>query len=535
MRQLALLTVSLLLCACDVPVPSLCDAESCQGCCGPDGTCVAGDEHEACGRNANACAVCGAAEVCGDGACVQAGTGGGSATGGGGQDDGGAGDDAGLPDDGGTGDDAGANDDAGMTEDAGSATDAGPGLTPQWLLDTGLSALELGVLINDLDPISVQVGERYIAARSIPAKNVVHLAIDGGTATTLSAAAFAPLKDTADAVALDAGLQAWAITWTRPYRVGCMSIGTAFAVGFDAGFCSTPCGVTTSLRTYDDEGAADAGRSPHRPFDSFGVRPTMMLPTGADAGATFDLIARGVAADGTNPRGSGWFFRTTDAARSVRWSDFLLGTLPQWTPDGGLDLVYVDQLDGGAQALTNEHDVLFYFQSLANVPGLATNTYRPGAVADHLTSYGGQVPTSGQMSVLRWLEAGATASYGTVVEPCNFTTKFPNTTVLLSHYYRGEPIIEAYWKSVSMPGEGLFVGEPLATPWKPSSTWDAATRTLTLTTTQLKPGLRYRIESAPSPTGPWATVQAGLSAPRFGPTTLSVQPATEAWYRLVRD
>lgn len=404
-----------------------------------------------------------------------------------------------------------------------------------WLLDTGLTANELGVLVNELDPISVLVADRYVTARNIPARNVVRLSFDAGTGTTMPSAVFAGLKQQADAIALDAGLQAWAITWTRPYRVDCMSIGTAFAFGFDAGFCSTPCNTTTPLPTYDDEGGRDGGRSPHRPFDSFGVRPTMMLPTGTDAGATLDLIARGVAADGTAPRGSGWFYRTTDTARSVRWPEFRNITLPQWTPDGGLDLTYVDATDGGAQVLSNATDVLFYFQGLANVGSIATNMYRPGAVADHLTSFGGQVPTSGQMSVMRWLEAGATASYGTVVEPCNYTSKFPNTTVLLSHYYRGEPIIEAYWKSVSMPGEGLFVGEPLATPWKPSWTWDAATQTLTLTTTQLKPGLRYGIESAPSSTGPWTRVQTGLTTTRHGPNTLTVRPASAAFYRLIRE
>ncbi len=157
--------------------------------------------------------------------------------------------------------------------------------------------------------------------------------------------------------------------------------------------------------------------------------------------------------------------------------------MSDFTGDGGLSLHYIDATDGGAEQLTDAGDVLFYFTGLASVPGIATNTYRPGAVADHLTSYGGQVPTSGQMSAAAWLEAGATASYGTVVEPCNYTTKFPQTSVLLEHYFRGEPIIEAYWKSVSMPGEGLFIGEPLARPFDADQTsWDAATQTLTLTT-----------------------------------------------------
>jgi uncharacterized protein (TIGR03790 family) len=73
------------------------------------------------------------------------------------------------------------------------------------------------------------------------------------------------------------------------------------------------------------------------------------------------------------------------------------------------------------------------------------------------------------MSVLRWLEAGATASYGTVAEPCNFTTKFPQPALAIARYTRGETVLEAYWKSVAMPGQGVFVGEPLAAPFRAST------------------------------------------------------------------
>jgi uncharacterized protein (TIGR03790 family) len=69
------------------------------------------------------------------------------------------------------------------------------------------------------------------------------------------------------------------------------------------------------------------------------------------------------------------------------------------------------------------------------------------------------------MSILRWLDAGATASYGTVVEPCAFPQKFPHPAIVIDRYTRGESLIEAYWKSVAWPGQGLFVGEPLASPY----------------------------------------------------------------------
>jgi uncharacterized protein (TIGR03790 family) len=113
--------------------------------------------------------------------------------------------------------------------------------------------------------------------------------------------------------------------------------------------------------------------------------------------------------------------------------------------------------------LKDRDDVLFYFIGAKIVPDLATDHFVPGAVGDHLTSTGGNLLGFSQMSSLRWLEAGATGSYGTVVEPCNITAKFPNVGLLMRRYLAGETLIEAYWKSVAMPGQGIFIGEPLAT------------------------------------------------------------------------
>ena len=48
----------------------------------------------------------------------------------------------------------------------------------------------------------------------------------------------------------------------------------------------------------------------------------------------------------------------------------------------------------------------------------------------------------------------------------NFPAKFPQPSVVIAHYTRGERLIEAYWKSVAWPGQGLFVGEPLAAPFR---------------------------------------------------------------------
>jgi hypothetical protein len=53
-----------------------------------------------------------------------------------------------------------------------------------------------------------------------------------------------------------------------------------------------------------------------------------------------------------------------------------------------------------------------------------------------------------------------------VVEPCNLPQKFPHPAIAIGHYLRGDTLIEAYWKSVAMPGQGIFIGEPLAAPFR---------------------------------------------------------------------
>ncbi len=110
-------------------------------------------------------------------------------------------------------------------------------------------------------------------------------------------------------------------------------------------------------------------------------------------------------------------------------------------------------------------DIIAYFTGVARVEELSKLRFHPGAAADHLTSTGGVLEGGKQMSALEWLRQGATASYGSVSEPCNRVGKFPSPAVFLDHYLHGETLLEAYWKSVEMPGQGLFVGEPLARPY----------------------------------------------------------------------
>jgi uncharacterized protein (TIGR03790 family) len=109
--------------------------------------------------------------------------------------------------------------------------------------------------------------------------------------------------------------------------------------------------------------------------------------------------------------------------------------------------------------------VMFYFTGATRVTGIETLHFLPGAIADHVTSWGGIFDQQRQMTALEWIDAGATGSYGTVVEPCSIPDKFPNVDILVRQYASGAPLIDAYWNSVAMPGQGVFVGDPLAQPF----------------------------------------------------------------------
>src|SRR6201999_3219209 len=138
------------------------------------------------------------------------------------------------------------------------------------------------------------------------------------------------------------------------------------------------------------------------------------------------------------------------------------------------------------------------FTGVAKVASLAGNRFLDGAIADHLTSFGGLLALGGaQTSALDWLAAGATGSYGTSSEPCNYRAKFPEVGIVMARYLGGETLVEAYWKSVLMPGQGVFVGDPLARPFGGVRVERSATGATVISTRAVPPG-NYLLEAGRS-------------------------------------
>src|SRR5262249_11793370 len=134
--------------------------------------------------------------------------------------------------------------------------------------------------------------------------------------------------------------------------------------------------------------------------------------------------------------------------------------------------------DGYSMFRTNSSSPYAYNDLLGYETGLyqfsiSPDTFVPGAIADSLTSYGGILYESiDQTILLLFLNAGATGSYGTVVEPCNYLEKFPSPQ---TYFYqsRGFSLAESYYQGLTNPFQGILVGEPLAAPFArpPSGSW----------------------------------------------------------------
>jgi uncharacterized protein (TIGR03790 family) len=229
-----------------------------------------------------------------------------------------------------------------------------------------------------------------------------------------------------------------------------VSITSAFAFGRLRSSCHDTCAPTPISPYY-------AAGEVRRPWNALGMRPTMLLAAISLPRARA-LVDRGIAADGSSPPGTAYLLSSSDPVRNVRAEGY-----PAAERVLGSSMSIRVLL---ADALRHSSDVMLLSVGATAVDGIKSNHYRPGAIADHLTSFGGVLTgPSGQMSALRWLEAGATGSYGTVVEPCNHRGKFPDPGLALAYYRRGDTLLESYWRSVAMPDQGVFIGEPLARPW----------------------------------------------------------------------
>ena len=171
-------------------------------------------------------------------------------------------------------------------------------------------------------------------------------------------------------------------------------------------------------------------------------------------------LRRSASADGTRPRGTVYFVRNGDVRSTTREWGFASA---------------VDKLKGLGVDAAIEDGILPQgkTQVAGAMIGIADfdwpkceSTILPGAIVEHLTSFGGVMTKgSGQTPLTEFLRHGAAGASGTVTEPYAIQAKFPSPFIHV-HYASGTSLAEAFYLSVTGPYQLLIVGDPLCNPWQ---------------------------------------------------------------------
>lgn len=352
----------------------------------------------------------------------------------------------------------------------------------------GGSGLNVIVVVNPYSTNSVQLGNDYCEQRGVPPQNLLRLTNwTGGSINWSPTDCQNDLLNPLLAMVANRGLTNQAqfvlLSMDIPYRVtdGANQNSTTAVLFYGFKTNGTPVAGIPSCSLPDDSSNSYAYSEEPFNLDAPNTASTnsflAMMLTDTSLAAAQNTLSRGVSADSTYPTQAVYLVKTSDENRNVRFVEF----------DNAIFENRVVGNDALCRTNTDSTDFTNLFGLLEGLAqySLATNTFVPGGLGDTLTSFAGFIldPTS-QTTALAFLEAGASGSYGTIVEPCNYTQKFPDP---VDYFYqtRGFSVAEVYYQSLLNPFEGLFVGEPLAAPFaRPGvGTWAGLTNGAVLSRT----------------------------------------------------
>ena len=343
----------------------------------------------------------------------------------------------------------------------------------------GGSGLNVVVVVNQSSSNSVELGNYYCEKRQVPPQNVLRTTWTGGNTNWLEsdfeAVILNPLLSMISTRGLTNQIDYVVVSMDFPFRIieatGWNSTTADLFYGFKPddspppglpASCTLP---TVSESSYaGSEGIFRYSRPTTATTNSF--LAIMITSTSLDEAKA--VVDHGVASDGTFPTQTVILGESTDPFRNVRYLNFD-------------DTIFSVRLRTNYSILqTNLDSPLGLSNMLGYQNGhyqfaISPNAFVPGAMADSLTSYGGVIfGPNDHTTLLALINASASGSYGTVVEPCNYLAKFPAPQ---NYFYqaRGFSLAECYYQSVTNPYQGLLVGEPLAAPFakQPTASWNS--------------------------------------------------------------
>ncbi len=372
------------------------------------------------------------------------------------------------------------------------------------------------LVIDPTDPVSLRVGHYYQQARGVPSNHVIYMPIATSPYESFRQFQLRAVQAKVDQLDLDL---------TVDYIV--LAPSTVFA-NFVPGIFEDPCAPVfrfsitsaySSVYLQDEFSSGPVsslfanpwGRVSSTivaPFDGLSTyRAGVPSATGdrlliasslgytGELGNTVDeiltMIDRSVAAEGSLPNGTTYLMQTTDVARSGPRQNTFAGVVSDIQAAGGQAEVLQANLPIGRDDAIG---VLSGFAS-TNVDQ-ADFTLLPGAIAEHLTSFAATFDNTQQTKISQWVRKGASGTFGTVQEPCNYAQKFPHARVH-AYYWEGMPLGAAIFRSLAAyPIQGLMVGDPLTQPFDLAPTVQLSKSggggsplTLTMATTGNNPGV----------------------------------------------
>lgn len=333
----------------------------------------------------------------------------------------------------------------------------------------GGSGLNVLVVVNQNSTNSVRLGNDYLEVRDVPPANLFRMTNWNGGSQSWTLEEFSthlrdPMLGHIAANGLSNQIHYVLLSMDIPYRVRSggseNSTTSVLFYGFKTNTMPDQPGLPVSCSKPPDamssyafsELAWPEGAPTNSAGPSF-LATMLTARTFEQARAT---LLRAAAGDGSAPAAPVFLAKTSDAARNVRYLDFENAAFEArvW----GDDALVITNTDSTAfNGLRGIQTGLFAFT-------IPPDSLLPGALADSLTSFAGAIFESPTGTMLSFLEGGAAATYGTVVEPCNVNAKFPNP---LLYYYqdRGFSAAESYYQSLGMPFQGMVLGEPLSAPF----------------------------------------------------------------------
>lgn len=317
------------------------------------------------------------------------------------------------------------------------------------------------VVVNQASSNSVEVGNYYCERRQVPPENLLRVQWSGSnlawTYLDFQTVLLNPLLDLIASRGLSGQINYVVLSMDIPFQTlydGVVN-GTTSVMFYGPKTETGPAWVGVTNSYSGSERVFETARPQSAPGYSF----LTTMVTGRSVPLAKKLIDQGTASDGTFPWQPVYLQKSSDERRNFRY----------WSFDNAIfnarlgrqySLIRTNcDSPWGQTNLLGIQTGLYQFK-------LSPNVFVPGAMADSLTSFGGVIlGPNDHTTLMAFLEAGASGSYGTVTEPSPVARKFPDP---MTYFYqaRGFTIAESYYQSLDEPYEGLVVADPLAAPFR---------------------------------------------------------------------